>query len=114
MAKISPIRSSRKAALNELQLCMWLDGAAPGDTLEYYRGFLAKDVWKGPGQRLKEPQRIVLDRLASRASWASERGFAHLVQRRIAPEQFSYLLIARPRAPFAQSPLACIELAAAA
>ena len=114
MAKISPIRSSRKAALNELQLCMWLDGAAPGDTLEYYRGFLAKDVWKGPAQRLKEPERIVLDRLASRARWAAERGFAHLVQRRIAPEQFSYLLIARPRAPFAQSPLACIELAAAA
>ena len=103
-----------KVAMTEFDLCMWLGDAMPGDTLEYYRGFLAKDVWKGPGQRLKEPQRIVLDRLASRARWASERGFAHLVQRRIAPEQFSYLLIARPRAPFAQSPLACIELAAAA
>ncbi len=114
MAKISPIRPSRKPVLKELQLCKWLDGAAPGDTLEYYRGFLAKDVWKGPGQRMKEGERLVLDRLASRTRWAAERGFAHLVQRRIAPEQFSYLLIARPRAPTAPSPLACIDLAAAA
>jgi hypothetical protein len=28
----------------------------------------------------------------------AERGFVHLVQRRLAPDQFLYLAIARPRA----------------
>jgi hypothetical protein len=118
MTNISPIKpsgsKSDKVSLNELQLCMWLGDAAPGDTLEYHRGFLVKDIDTGSKQRLKEPDRTILERLASRARWAAERGFAHLVQRRIAPEQFSYLLIARPRAPDARSPLAFIELAAAA
>ncbi len=119
MTKISSI-SSRisgkpgKVAMTELDLCRWLGDAMPGDTLEYYRGFLAKDAWKGPGQRLKEPHRIVLERLASRARWASEHGFAHLVQRRIAPEQFSYLVIARPRPRGARGQILFTELAKAA
>ena len=103
-----------KVAMTEFDLCMWLGDAMPGDTLEYYRGFLAKDAWKGPGQRLREPERSVLERLAGRARWASERGFAHLVQRRIAPEQFSYLVIARPRPRGARGQLLLNELAKAA
>lgn len=114
MSKISPIKPSGKVSMNELQLCMWLGEAAPGDSFEYHHGFLVKDVEAGSKQRLKEPERIMLERLASRARWAAERGFAHLVQRRVAPEQFSYLVIARPRGPAARSPLAFIELAAAA
>ncbi len=114
MSKISPIKPSGKVSMNELQLCMWLGEATPGDSLEYHHGFLVKDVEAGSKQRLKEPERIMLERLASRARWAAERGFAHLVQRRVAPEQFSYLVIARPRGPAARSPLAFIELAAAA
>ena len=103
-----------KVAMTEFDLCMWLGDAMPGDTLEYYRGFLAKDAWRGPGQRLREPERSVLERLASRARWASERGFAHLVQRRIAHEQFSYLVIARPRPRGARGQLLLNELAKAA
>lgn len=114
MTNITPIKPSGKVSMSELQLCMWLGDAAPGDSLEYHLGFLVKDVEAGSKQRLKEPERVMLERLASRARWAAERGFAHLVQRRIAPEQFSYLVIARPRAPAARSPLAVIELAAAA
>jgi len=114
MTNISPIKPSGKISMNELQLCMWLGDAAPGDSIEYHQGFLVKDIEAGSKQRLKEPERVMLERLASRARWAAERGFAHLVQRRIAPDQFSYLVIARPRAPVARSPLAFIELAAAA
>jgi hypothetical protein len=114
MTNISPIKPSGKVSMNELQLCMWLGDAAPGDSLEYHQGFLAKDIEAGSKQRLKEPERVMLERLATRARWAAERGFAHLVQRRIAPDQFSYLVIARPRAPAARGPLAFIELAAAA
>lgn len=119
MTNITPIQpmSSRRGkmvSISEFELCTWLGDAAPGDVLEYYRGFLAKDAWKGTGQRLKEPDRIVLERLASRARWAVERGFAHLVQRRIASEQFSYLVIARPRPRGARGQLLLNELAKAA
>lgn len=114
MNNISPIKQSGKVSMNDLQLCMWLGDAAPGDSLEYHRGFLAQDIAVGAKQRLKEPERKTLERLAERARWAAERGFAHLVQRRIAADRFSYIVIARPRAPAARSPMALIELAAAA
>lgn len=66
MSKISPIKPSGKVSMNELQLCMWLGDATPGDTLEYHRGFLVKDIDTGSKQRLKEPDRTILERLATR------------------------------------------------
>lgn len=64
MTNISPIKPSSKVSMNELQLCMWLGDAAPGDSLEYHQGFLVKDIEAGSKQRLKEPERVMLERLA--------------------------------------------------
>ncbi len=82
--------------LTETDLCGWLGRAAPGEMLEYHRGFLALDS-VAQTHRLPERQRLDLIRVARRAIWAAEHGFAHPVQRRHGTDDYSYLLIARPR-----------------
>jgi DNA-directed RNA polymerase specialized sigma24 family protein len=85
-----------RLTLTEVELCGWLGQAVPGDTLEYFRGFLVVDTTPY-GSRLPENDRVELGRLARRALWASERGLAHLVQRRHGPDDYSYVIIARAR-----------------
>lgn len=80
----------------EIDFCAWLGQAAPDDALEYHRGFLALDA--GPhGGSLGGHERRELGRVARRAWWAAERHLIHLVQRRHAANDFSYLAIARVR-----------------
>lgn len=80
--------------LTEIELCGWVGQAAPGDILEYHRGFLALDTMP-QGTRLPERERAELARVARRAWWAAERGLIHLVQRRHQSDDYSYLAIAR-------------------
>ena len=82
--------------LSEIELCGWIGQALPGDALEYHRGFLALDT-DTAASGLPEDERMELRRLARRAMWAAEEGLVHLVQRRLAPDCFSYLAIARPK-----------------
>jgi hypothetical protein len=84
-----------RKALTEIELCGWVGQAAPGDSLEYHRGFLAVDIDARSG-RLAEAERHELVRLGRRAYWASQVGRVHLLQRRHGPSDYSYLLIARP------------------
>jgi hypothetical protein len=89
-------------SLSEVDLCGWLGQAEPGETLEYYRGFLVVDAIPH-GSRLPEQDRAELSRVARRALWAADRGIAYLVQRRHGPDDYSYLVIARPRPSASQS-----------
>jgi hypothetical protein len=82
--------------ITETRLCAWLGTAAPGDQLAYYRGFLAVDLASTDGA-LTKAERAELRRVARRALFAAENGLAHLLQRRNGPDDFTYLLIARPR-----------------
>jgi hypothetical protein len=82
--------------ITEIELCGWLGQAAPGDVIEYHRGFLAMDRCR-VGGRLPEQDATELSRVADRAWLAAEQGLAHLVQRRNGSSEFSYLIVARPR-----------------
>jgi hypothetical protein len=82
------------AALREIELSAWLGQAAKGDALEYHRGFLALDLVPA---RFPDPAKSELARVAGLALWAAERGLVHLVQRRLGPDNFSYVIIARGR-----------------
>jgi hypothetical protein len=84
--------------LTEIDLCGWLGQASPGESIEYHRGFLAVDTIPY-GSRLPEKHRVELGRIARRAWWASERGLAHLIQWRHGPDDYSYIIVARPRSP---------------
>jgi hypothetical protein len=105
--------SARRQVGHELLFCAWLADAAGGDRYEYHRGFLTKDLDGGPKRRLDEKQRVALERLAGRARWAVDKGCVHLIQEKLGPDSYSYVAIARPRAPGAPSPLSDIELSEA-
>ena len=104
---------SPSGSLTEIDLCGWIGQANPGDALEYHRGFLALDTLPF-GPRLNEKARVDLQRVANRAFWAAEQGLVHLVQRRIAPDVFSYIAIARPRPRRASVSLSTLLLEEAA
>ena len=55
------IRASRP--LTEIEFCAWVAQAAPGDRLEYHRGFLVLDIFPMLG-RLADREREELARLA--------------------------------------------------
>lgn len=82
--------------ITEVEFCAWLTQAAPGDVLEYHRGFLGLD--RTPfGSTMDTDARHELTRVSARAMRLVEQGMIHLVQRRLGPDRFSYLAIARPR-----------------
>jgi len=84
----------------------WLSEAAPGDTLEYYEGYLSIDASPNNG-RLPEARRLELMRVAHRAWLAAQRGQVHLVQRRIADNVYSYLAVARQQVKQNSVGMAC-------
>ena len=81
--------------ITEIDFCAWASQAEPGDVLEYHRGFLVVDLTPFGGPLCSEA-RSELARTSARAYDLAERGFVHLVQRRVGPDTFSYLAIARP------------------
>ena len=93
-AKFTTTRSARH--LTEMEFAGWVGAAAPGDRLEYHRGFLAVDTIPVIS-KLPEAERAALKMLASRAWWASEQRLVHLVQERLSPDLFAYVAIARQR-----------------
>lgn len=80
--------------LSEAHFCAWLGQAQPGEHTEYHRGFLAIDTVRA-SSNLIENDRKELVRVGRRAWWAAEKNLVHLVQRRLGPDRFSYLAIAR-------------------
>jgi hypothetical protein len=84
----------------------WLARARPGEQLEYHRGHLIWD--RSPTSDLAEDERRALAKVADAALQAAEDGFAHLVQRRNGPLDFSYLAVRSSRragaAPAASPP----------
>lgn len=86
----------RWPSIDEMMLCAWAAQAAPGETIEYHRGFLGLDR-TSYGLPMSPEDRAALIRMATRAFALAERGFVHPVQRRLGPDRFSYLAIARPR-----------------
>ena len=82
--------------VTEIQFCSWLGQAAPGDVLKYHQGFLALDLTPF-GNPMTPESGAELALTSARAMRLAERGFVHLVQRRLGADSFSYLAIARPR-----------------
>lgn len=102
--------SNTRPCISEIELCAWLSQAAPQDALEYHRGLLVLDV-DAQISRIADRERLELVRVARRAWWAAEKELVHLVQRRRAANDFSYLAIARTRPNPALSSLLLEELA---
>ena len=104
-ASFTTTRSARR--LSEMDFAGWVGAAAPGDRLEYHRGFLAVDTIPLVS-KLPETDRVVLKRTAGRAWWAAEQRLVHLVQERLGPDLFAYIAIARPKPRHAEVSLASL------
>jgi hypothetical protein len=102
---IPTLRRSR--SLGEMDFAGWVGAAAPGDRLEYHRGFLAVDVVPLVS-KLPEAERMALKRLGARAWWAAEAGLVHLAQKRLGADLFAYIAIARPKPRHAEVSLASL------
>jgi len=93
----TPIITARATRpLSEIEFSAWVAQALPGDRLEYHRGFLVIDTFPTLS-RLADAERSALIKLGSRAFSAAGQGLVHLLQKRLGPDQFAYLAIARPR-----------------
>jgi hypothetical protein len=105
------VRASRP--LSEIEFCAWVAQAAPGDRLEYHRGYLVLDTYP-LFSALDDKARGELARLAGRAFWAAEQGLVHLVQQRDGPDRFAYIAVARPKPKAAAASLSALLLDAQA
>jgi len=101
------VRASRP--LSEIEFCAWVAQAAPGDRLEYHRGYLVLDTYP-LFSALDDKARGELARLAGRAFWAAEQGLVHLVQEREGPDRFAYIAVARPKPKRAAASLSALLL----
>ncbi len=99
--------------LTEIELCAWLAQAAPGELLQYHVGYLGLDR-SACGRSMSVESRAALSRTSNRAWRLAEQGLVHLVQRRLGPDSFLYLAIARPRPKNAPLSLAMLMPAEAA
>ena len=100
-------------SLTEASLFTWLGAAAPGDSIIYHRGALARQVCPQL-QCLPEQERTALQHLAARAWKLAELGLADIVQRRHGYEDYAYILVARRRPGRAASALLPMLIAEAA
>ena len=86
-----------RCLVTEADFIAWFAAAQPGARLAYFRGHLG--VTLSPEMSdLPEAKRRELQRVACRAWALAEAGEAHLLQRRNAANDISYLIEARPRA----------------
>ncbi len=84
--------------IGEADLIAWLVHAKPGDRFTYWRGHLASDAWPLTG-RLPEGECRRLGSVGRLAWNLAGEGFVHLVQERLGPNRFAYVVIARPHPP---------------
>jgi hypothetical protein len=96
MNAMIPLPKRSGEPLREMDLCAWVTLASPGETLEYHRGFLGIDR-TSYGLPMTAEARTDLLRTCDRALKLAEQDLVHLVQRRLGPESFSYVAIARKR-----------------
>jgi hypothetical protein len=84
--------------VTEIELLRWLGQAKRGEQLTYHHGFLAVDRIPILG-RLSESGARELSRVASLAWRSQQTGIAHLLQRRLGPNNFSYVIVAGQQMP---------------
>lgn len=82
--------------IDEATLCALVADASASTTITYYVGHLAHD--RLPVTQALEPLACrALSAVANRALRLAEAGWAHLVQRRLGPDCWAYLLVVRSR-----------------
>jgi hypothetical protein len=78
--------------LSEPELCDWIAGAAPGQSIQYHEGFLMLDR-SASESTLPAADRIRLHAVARRAWIACELGLVHLFSLKLADCHYRYIAV---------------------
>lgn len=84
--------------MNDVDLCVWVADAQPGDTISYYTGHLSRD-------RLPHKDgyadiiRRKINELGNAAWMLGDENWVHLVQRRVSYGCWEYIAVRKAEAP---------------
>ncbi len=84
--------------MNDVDLCVWVADAKPGDRLVYYTGYLSRDRLPH-SEGYDERMRRKLGELGN-AAWAlGDENWLHLVQRRVSYGCWDYIVVRKAEVP---------------
>lgn len=87
-----------KEVMNDVDLCVWVADAQPGDSITYYTGHLSRD--RLPHRDgYADAIRRKINELGNAAWRLGEENWLHLVQRRISYGCWDYIAVRKAEAP---------------
>lgn len=87
-----------KDVMNDVDLCVWVADAKPGDSITYYTGHLSRDRLPHK-DGYSEPVRRKIGELANAAWMLGDENWMHLVQRRVSYGCWDYIAVRKAEAP---------------
>ena len=99
--------------MNDVDLCVWVVDAQPGDQIVYYTGHLSRDRLPH-SEGYSEAIRRKIGELGNSAWMLGEEYWVHLVQRRVSTGCWDYIAVRRAETPklkprLPHHPVACRE-----
>ena len=83
--------------MNDVDLCVWVADAKPGDRIVYYTGHLSRDRLPHRGG-YSEPVQRKIGELGNAAWMLGEENWLHLVQRRVSYGCWDYIAVRKAEA----------------
>mgnify|MGYP000007524946 CR=1 FL=1 len=87
-----------KDIMNDVDLCVWVADAKPGDRIIYYRGHLSRDRMMH-NEGYEEPVRRKIGELGNAAWNLGDENWVHLIQRRIGMGAWEYIAVRKAERP---------------
>lgn len=87
-----------KCIMNDVDLCVWVADAQPGDKIVYYTGHLSRDRLPH-SEGYSEPVRRKIGELGNAAWMLGEENWVHLVQRRVSTGCWNYIAVRKAETP---------------
>jgi len=87
-----------KVVMNDVDLCVWVVDAQPGDSLVYHTGHLGRDR-EMHSEGYEEPVRRKIGELGNAAWMLCEENWIHLVQRRVSYGHWDYIAVRKAEVP---------------
>lgn len=98
--------------MNDVDLCVWVADAKPGDRIVYYTGHLSRDRLPH-NDGYSEPVRRRIGELGNAAWMLGEENWVHLVQRRVSYGCWDYIAVRKAEASKLKPVYRIIQLLAA-
>jgi len=92
-AAVAPARM-----MNDVDLCVWVADARPGDRIVYYTGHLSRDRL-AHREGYSEPVRRKIGELSNAAWMLGVENWVHLVQRRVSYGCWDYIAVRKAEMP---------------